>query len=58
MPGHADPKITLGIYAREFNQEAHLEQARTPLDAEHGTALEHAASDGRQPAANAEAETF
>jgi integrase len=54
--GHADPKITLGIYAHEFNQEAQLEQARRRLDAEHGTALEHAIGDGRQPAANVEAE--
>jgi integrase len=54
--GHADPKITLGIYAHEFNQEAQLEQARTRLDAEHGTALEHAVGDGRRPAANVKAE--
>jgi integrase len=48
--GHKDPRITLGIYSHEFNQDAQLEQARTRLDAEHGTALETALGDG-QPAA-------
>jgi integrase len=27
---HKDPKITLGIYAHEFNQDEELEQARGP----------------------------
>jgi hypothetical protein len=51
--GHKDPRITLGIYAHEFNQDAQLEQARTRLDAEHGTSLETALGDG-QPAAATE----
>ena len=49
--GHKDPRITLGIYAHEFNQDEQLEQARAPLDAQHGTSLETALGDAPPVAA-------
>jgi integrase len=52
--GHKDPKITLGIYAHEFNQAEQLGRARARLDAEHGTSLETALGDERLQAATAE----
>jgi integrase len=51
--GHKDPKITLGIYAHEFDRNEQLERARARLDADHGTALETALGDNGPSAATA-----
>jgi integrase len=51
--GHANPSITLSIYAHEFSQLQHAEKTRDALQASFGTLVEHAAGEGRLLAAGA-----
>jgi hypothetical protein len=43
--GHANPAITLSVYAHLFDKASHAEKLRDRLEACHGTAMETAAGD-------------
>jgi integrase len=43
--GHANPAITLKVYAHLFDGASHAEQMRATLEASHGTTMETAAGD-------------
>jgi hypothetical protein len=38
--GHADPAITLRVYAKLFDRQRHAEAARAALEARYGSVLE------------------
>jgi integrase len=51
--GHANPSITLSVYAHLFDRVRHAERTRDALEASFGTLVEHAAGEGRLAAAGA-----
>jgi integrase len=52
--GHADPAVTLKVYAHEFARGRHAEQTRARLDAAFGNALETTAGDRQRTSGAAE----
>jgi integrase len=50
--GHANPAITLSVYAHLFDRVRHAERTRDALEASFGSLVEHSAGEGRRPAAN------
>jgi len=46
--GHANPSITLGVYAHLFDKAQHAQELRSRLEASHGNLVETAAGDWRR----------